>query len=62
MGMGMGIAAFAVLIGPPINGAFIDQYGGFREVSIFSGVMSLMGGLIALSAKLATAEGIFGKV
>jgi MFS family permease len=62
MGMGMGIAAFAVLIGPPINGAFIDRYGGFREVSIFSGVMSLMGGLIALSAKLATAEGIFGKV
>jgi MFS family permease len=62
MGMGMGIAAFAVLIGPPINGAFIDRYGGFREVSIFSGMMSLMGGLIALSAKLATAEGIFGKV
>jgi MFS family permease len=62
MGMGMGIAAFAVLIGPPINGALIDRYGGFREVSIFSGVMSLMGGLIALSGKFATAEGIFGKV
>ncbi|CAI9628254.1 unnamed protein product [Alternaria burnsii] len=62
MGMGMGVAAFAVLIGPPINGAFIDRYGGFREVSIFSGVVSLMGGLIALSAKLATTEGIFGKV
>jgi MFS family permease len=60
--MGMGIAAFAVLIGPPINGALIDRYGGFREVSIFSGVMSLMGGLIALSGKFATAEGIFGKV
>jgi MFS family permease len=62
MGMGMGVAAFAVLIGPPINGAMIDKYGGFREVSIFSGVMSLMGGLIVLSGKFATVEGIFGMV
>ncbi|KAI4942059.1 hypothetical protein J4E91_010257 [Alternaria rosae] len=62
MGMGMGVAAFAVLVGPPINGALIDRYGGFKEVSIFSGVMSLMGGFIALSAKFATAEGILGKV
>jgi MFS family permease len=62
MGMGTGVAAFAILIGPPINGALIDRFGGFREVSIFSGVMSLTGGLIALSGKFATAEGIFGKI
>jgi MFS family permease len=62
MGMGMGVAAFAVLIGPPINGALIDRFGGFKEVSIFSGVMSSTGGFIALSGKLATTEGILGRV
>ncbi|CAA9965082.1 MFS general substrate transporter [Pyrenophora teres f. maculata] len=62
MGMGMGFAAFAVLIGPPINGALLDRYGGFEQISIFSGVMSLTGGFIALSAKFGTPEGIFGKV
>ncbi|CAO2654668.1 Nn.00g114010.m01.CDS01 [Neocucurbitaria sp. VM-36] len=62
MGMGMGISAFAVLIGPPINGALIDRYGGFSEVSIFSGVASVIGGLIAFASKLATPEGILGKV
>ncbi|KAA8611248.1 MFS monocarboxylate transporter [Pyrenophora tritici-repentis] len=62
MGMGMGVAAIAVLIGPPINGALLDRYGGFEQMSVFSGVMSVTGGLIALSAKFGTAEGIFGKV
>jgi MFS family permease len=62
MGMGMGVAAFAVLIGPPINGALIDRYGGFTQVSIFSGVVSLIGGVIALSSKFVTSEGIFGRV
>ena len=62
MGMGMGVASFAVLVGPPVSGAFIDKYGGFEQVSIFSGTMSLVGGLFALASKLATPEGIFGKV
>ncbi|KAI8942348.1 hypothetical protein NX059_000424 [Plenodomus lindquistii] len=62
MGMGMGVAAFAALVGPPINGALIHRYGGFAQASIFSGVMSVFGGCIALSSKLATPEGIFGKV
>jgi MFS family permease len=62
MGMGMGFAACAVLIGPPINGALIDRYGGFTQVSVFSGVVSLVGGVVALSSKLVTPEGIFGKV
>ena len=62
MGMGMGLSAFAVLIGPPVNGALIDRYGGFSQASIFSGVVSLTGGLFALSSKLATPEGIFGNV
>ncbi|KAF1938230.1 MFS general substrate transporter [Clathrospora elynae] len=62
MGMGMGISAFAVLLGPPINGALIDSYGGFTQVSIFSGVVSLVGGTVALASKFATPEGILGKV
>lgn len=61
MGMGMGIAAFAVLVGPPINGALLDRYGGFKEVSIFSGVVSVVGGVIAFSSKSFTPEGILGK-
>jgi MFS family permease len=62
IGMGMGVAAFAVLIGPPINGALIDRYGGFTRVSVFSGVVSLVGGVVALCSKFATEEGMFGKV
>jgi MFS family permease len=62
MGMGMGLAAFAVLAGPPISGALLEKYGGFSQVSIFGGTVSLIGGLIVLSSKLVTPEGIFGKV
>lgn len=61
MGMGMGLSAIAVLIGPPVNGALIDRYGGFTEVSVFSGVVSVCGGCIALLAKFTTGEGFFGK-
>ncbi|KAE9363169.1 monocarboxylate permease-like protein, partial [Stipitochalara longipes BDJ] len=32
MGMGMSICAVGLLIGPPINGAFVNRYGGFFEV------------------------------
>jgi MFS family permease len=62
MGMGMGLAAFAVLIGPPINGALIGRYHSFSEVSIFSGVVTLVGGVFALGSKVVTSEGLFGKV
>lgn len=62
MGMGLGVGAIAALIGPPINGALVDRYGGFLQVSIFSGVMCIAGGFIALASKFATPQGIFGKV
>lgn len=62
MGMGMGLSSIAVLIGPPVNGALIARYGGFDQVCIFSGVMSLIGGFIALASKFVTREGIFGRV
>jgi MFS family permease len=62
MGMGMGLSAFAVLVGPPVNGALIHRYGGFQQVSIFSGVISAAGGFIVLGSKMVTPEGILGKV
>ncbi|RGP58952.1 riboflavin transporter mch5 [Fusarium sporotrichioides] len=62
MGMGLAVSSLAALIGPPVNGALIDRYGGFFEVSIFSGVMCLFGGWLAVCAKTRTVEGIFGRV
>lgn len=62
MGMGFAVGSVAVLIGPPINGALVRQYGGFLQVSIFSGVMCFVGGLIGLASKFTTPQGFFGKV
>lgn len=62
MGMGMSISALGGLIGPPVNGAFVDGYGGFFEVSMFSGAMCLFGGFIALATKAATSQGTLGRV
>lgn len=62
MGMGMALSSVAALIGPPINGALLEKYGEFSQVSIFSGVMCLIGGCIALASKAATTKGILGKI
>ncbi|KAL4728077.1 hypothetical protein ACLX1H_004797 [Fusarium chlamydosporum] len=62
MGMGLAVSSFAALIGPPVNGALVDRYGGFFEVSIFSGVVCLFGGCLAVCAKTRTVEGILGRV
>ena len=61
MGMGMSISGIGGLIGPPINGAFVDNYGGFSQVSMFSGAMCLFGGCIAYLAKAATPQGLLGR-
>ncbi|KAH7123038.1 major facilitator superfamily domain-containing protein [Dactylonectria macrodidyma] len=62
MGMGMAVSAVAALIGPPINGVLIDTYGGFLQVSIFSGVMCLVGGAVAVSSKLTSHQGIMSRM
>lgn len=62
MGMGLAVSSLAALIGPPVNGALVDRYGGFFEVSVFSGVMCLFGGCLAVCAKMRTVEGVFGRV
>ena len=62
MGMGFAISGVGALIGPPVNGAFVARYGGFVEVSIFSGAMCLAGAIIAIGTKCATTEGLLGRV
>ncbi|KAF2477301.1 monocarboxylate permease-like protein [Lindgomyces ingoldianus] len=62
MGMGMAVASLAALIGPPVNGVLVHRYGGFLQVSIFSGIMCLVGGFAALVSKMATPQGILGKI
>ena len=61
MGMGMAVAALAALIGPPVNGTLIDRNGGFREVSIFSGVVCLFGGVLVFVGKVVTPEGLLSR-
>ncbi|KAJ4251885.1 hypothetical protein NW762_011182 [Fusarium torreyae] len=62
MGMGLAVSSFAALIGPPVNGALVDRYGGFFQLSVFSGVMCLAGGCLGLLGKFKTTQGIFGNV
>ncbi|KAI2617485.1 MFS general substrate transporter [Hypoxylon sp. NC1633] len=62
IGMGMGLSSIAVLVGPPINGALITKYGGYYELSIFCGVMVLVGSFFALAAKATTPKGLLGRV
>lgn len=61
MGMGMAVAALGGLVGPPVNGAFVSHYHGFFEVSMFSGSMCLLGGIVALLTKFTKPEGLFGR-
>ena len=62
MGMALAIGSVSALIGPPINGALLDHYGGFLQVSIFSGVFCLAGGAVAFVTKVTTHEGLWGMI
>ncbi|OBT56500.1 hypothetical protein VE04_03155 [Pseudogymnoascus sp. 24MN13] len=62
MGMGMSLSSLGGLIGPPVNGVFVHHYGGFFEACMFSGAVCLFGGFIAVLTKIATPQGIFGRV
>ncbi|OAA73640.1 Major facilitator superfamily domain, general substrate transporter [Cordyceps fumosorosea ARSEF 2679] len=61
MGMGMALASIGVLVGPPVNGAFVKAYGGYFEVSVFSGTVCLFGGILALAIKAMMPQGLFGR-
>uniref|UniRef100_A0A0B7KBY3 Major facilitator superfamily (MFS) profile domain-containing protein n=1 Tax=Bionectria ochroleuca TaxID=29856 RepID=A0A0B7KBY3_BIOOC len=60
LGMGMGLSSIAVLIGPPINGRLLDQYG-FLSVGLFSGLVCLVGGALALLSKVFSPHGLISK-
>ncbi|RBA14226.1 hypothetical protein BFJ72_g10335 [Fusarium proliferatum] len=62
MGMGLAVSSLAALIGPPVNGVLVSKYGGFLQVSVFSGVMCLFGGCLATVAKMWTEKGILGRI
>ncbi|KAF4945717.1 hypothetical protein FGADI_11720 [Fusarium gaditjirri] len=62
MGMGLAVGSFAALIGPPVNGVLVSKYGGFFQVSVFSGVVCLFGGCLATVAKMWTEKGILGRI
>lgn len=57
MGMGMAIAALAILAGPPICGELVTHYESFDQVAIFMGVSILGGSFIVLWAKYVSEQG-----
>lgn len=61
MGMGMSITSIAALIGPPINGALVTRYHGFKQSMDMSGVFVVVGGLGVLVAKHFHEKGLFAK-
>ncbi|KAH7163549.1 major facilitator superfamily domain-containing protein [Dactylonectria estremocensis] len=61
MGVGMALASFAALVGPPVSGAMIDKYGRFEEVTYFGGAMAMFGAVMAIAAKSKAPKGLFGR-
>ncbi|KAI1321020.1 monocarboxylate permease-like protein [Xylariaceae sp. FL0255] len=62
IGQGSAIGAVAILIGPPINGAFLTTYGQFNQLAIFNAVVCLLRTGLVLAAKCTTPAGIKGIV
>jgi len=61
MGMGMAVCSLATLIGPPINGALVSKYGGFKQAQDFSGAFVVVGAMGLLVAKRFKEGGMFSK-
>lgn len=62
IGMGMAVAGIGALVGPPVNGAITSTPRGYAAVCIFSGGMTVLGGLIGFACKATTEEGLWGLV
>ncbi|KAI0474345.1 monocarboxylate permease-like protein [Xylaria cf. heliscus] len=62
IGQGSAIGALAILVGPPVSGAFLARYRGFDQLAIFSAVTCITGSLIILAAKSTTKAGLRGVV
>lgn len=61
LGMGMALCSFAVLIGPPINGAIVTRYHEFSQSFDMSGVFVIAGAFVILVAKQLSGKGMFAK-
>jgi hypothetical protein len=61
LGMGLGCASIAALIGSPANGALVARYGGFLQVGIMSGIFCLAGGLLVVVVKQTSGKGLLAK-
>lgn len=60
MGMAMALASVSVLIGPPISGKLLDDYG-YLALALFSGIACMCGGVAALVAKYMKLGSLRGK-
>ena len=58
IGMAMTMVSVAVFLGPPVDGALVSNYSTFLQMTIYSGVMCMAGGLIAVAAKMLGPEGL----
>lgn len=61
LGMGLGCASVAALIGPPANGALVARDGDFTGVAIMSGVFCLGGGMLVMVVKKTSGKGLLTK-
>jgi MFS family permease len=61
LGVGMALASFAALLGPPVSGALVDRYASFSQASYFSGSLTLVGSVVAIWAKSFAPKGISGR-
>ncbi|GFF40604.1 LOW QUALITY PROTEIN: riboflavin transporter MCH5 [Aspergillus udagawae] len=61
IGMGMAVMSAATLIGPPINGALLNNYGDFLQVQIFSAAVMMFGGILAFVAKMVAGKKALAK-
>ncbi|RDW59940.1 hypothetical protein BP6252_13027 [Coleophoma cylindrospora] len=62
LGMGMFVIAFGALMGPAVDGAFVSRYDGFSEVSVFCGLMVIVGALGVGATKVAMEKSFSSKL
>lgn len=60
MGMAMAVASVSVLIGPPINGRLLNNYG-YLPLALFSGIACICGAVAALVSKYYALGSLVGK-
>lgn len=61
LGLGMALASFAALLGPPVSGAIVSSSHDFYKVSYFSGAMTMAGAITGIIAKVYSPKGLLGR-